>query len=431
MIIRARLSALKSRIHRKNALFVMAASAGMLTTTLLMATAPEQVPQEVTEKAWPVSTTLVEVDRFVPELQVFGRVESPRHTQLSSALDTPVRTVHVSEGDSVQAGKPLVTLDTAEAELVHAQRAADLAGKQASLESLQSDFASEERVLGHMQALQELAESRVTRLTDLYARRLVSTTEVDALRQEVALRTIELSRQQALVQRQPQRLAGARAAVQSAAAALAEQQIRLERSILRAPFDGRITRVSASEGDRVQPGKILVALYDSAGLRLRARLPSTLAAELRSLHAAGTHITATIAGHRDIATLANLSGEIEAGSSGVDAFFDLPSDSALEIGRTVEITLKMPAVEDVAALPQQSLHDSRLVYAVEDGRLQAIPVTTHGTRRNSLGGLDVLVSSPALRDGAEVLISDMPQARQGLLVNATRPRPGRSDDRLG
>lgn len=246
MIIRARLSAPKSKFHRKNALFVMAASAGMLTTTLLMATAPEQIPQEVTEKAWPVSTTLVEVDRFIPELQVFGRLESPRHTQLSSALDTPVLKVHVSEGNSVQAGEPLVTLDTAEAELVHAQRAADLAGRQASLESMQSDLASEERVLGHMQALPELAASRVTRLTDLYARRLVSTTEVDALRQEVALRTMELSRQQALVQRQPQRLAGARAAVQSAAAALSEQQIRLERSILRAPFDGRITRARPS-----------------------------------------------------------------------------------------------------------------------------------------------------------------------------------------
>lgn len=87
----------------------------------------------------------------------------------------------------------------------------------------------------------------------------------------------------------------------------------------------------------------------------------------------------------------------------------------------------MPAVEGAAALPQQSLHDSRLVYAVEDERLRAIPVTTHGTRRNCRGGLDVLVSSQALRDGAEVLISDMPQARQGLLVNATRPQPARSD----
>lgn len=431
MIFRRALATMRPRINRKNALFVVAAGTGMLATTLLMATAPEHVPQEVTEKAWPVSTTLIEVDRFAPELQVFGRVESPRHTRLSSALDAPVMAVHVSEGDNVRAGEPLVTLDAEEAQLVYAQRAADLAGKQASLDALESDFASEKRVLAHMQELQELAERRVTRLTGLYSRKLVSTTEVDTLRQDLALRTIELSRQQALVERQPQRLATARAAVQSARAALDEQQLQIERCIVRAPFDGRITLVDASEGDRVQPGKVIVALFDSSSLRLRARLPSTLASDLRSHLDAGARIDATIAGTPGAGTLANLSSEIEAGSSGVDALLHLPADSPLEIGRTVEVTLQLPAVDGLASLPQQSLHDNRVVYVVESGRLQAIPVTPHGTRHNPLGGLDVLVSSPALRDGAEVLISDMPEAREGLLVDATRPEPARSDDQLG
>lgn len=431
MMIRSSLAALTSRMHRKNALFVMAAGAGMLTTTLLMATAPEHVPQEVTEKAWPVSTALVEVARFSPELQVFGRVESPRHSRLSSSLDAPVLKVHVSEGDSVKAGDPLVTLDTAEAGLVHTQRAAELADRQASLESLASDFASEARVLEHLQELQSLAQRRVNRLTDLYARKLVSTTEVDTLRQDVALRTIELSRQQALVQRQPQRLASARAAVRSAQAALDEQQIRLERSTLRAPFDGRITQMDISEGDRVQPGKTLVALYDSATLRIRARLPSTLAARIRPLLAADTGIEAVVSGSRGTAMLTNLSSEIEAGSSGVDAFFELPEHSPLEIGRTVDITVTMPPLDGVAAVPQQSLHDNRHVYVVSGDRLQAIPVVTHGTRRNPQGGQDVLVSSQTLQDGAEVLVSDMPQAREGLLVRATRPEPDRSRDELG
>lgn len=431
MMIRSSLAALTSRMHRKNALFVMAAGAGMLTTTLLMATAPEHLPQEITEKAWPVSTALVEVGRFSPELQVFGRVESPRHSRLSSSLDAPVLKVHVSEGDSVTAGDPLVTLDTAEAGLVHARRAAELADRQASLESLTSDFASEARVLEHLQELQSLARRRVSRLTDLYARKLVSTTEVDTLKQDLALRSIELSRQQALLQTQPQRLASARAAVRSAQAALDEQQLRLDHSTLRAPFDGRITQVGISEGDRVQPGKTLVALYDSATLRIRARLPSTLATRLRPLLAADTGIQAVVSGSRGTATLRNLSHEIEAGSSGVDAFFDLPVHSPLEIGRTVDITVNMPPVEGVAAVPQQSLHENRYVYVVSGDRLQAIPVATHGTRRNPRGGQDVLVRSQVLQDGAEVLVSDMPQAREGLLVRATRPEPDRSGDELG
>lgn len=416
------------KINRKNTLFVIAVGIGTLTTTVLMATAPEHAPLEIAEKIWPISTTLVEVNRMGPEVRVYGKVESPRHTRLSSALDAPVLAVHVSEGDSVQAGEPLVTLDTAEAQLVYTQRVADLAGKQAALESLTSDFDSEQRVLAQMQQLHELAEVRVTRLTDLYARQLVSTTEVDMLKQEVALRRIELSRQQARVQQQPQRLAGARAAVDSATAARDEQRMRLERSILRAPFDGRVTLVDASEGDRVSPGKILVALYDIETLRVRARLPSSLAAELQPYIANGAVVSAGISGSSDRAELDQLSSEIEAGSSGIDAFLKLPTDSYLEIGRTVNLTLKMPAMDNVVAVPQQSLHNSQYIYIVENRRLRAIPVTSHGNREDGQGGMEVLVSAPELRDGLEILISDMPEAREGLLVEATQT--ARRDDQV-
>lgn len=419
MNLKAILARMTPRIQRKNVLFVIAVGIGTMTTTVLMATAPEHAPQEVVEKAWPISTTLVEIDRLGPEVRVYGKVESPRHTRLSSALDAPVVAVHVSEGDSVQEGEPLVTLDAAEAQLVYAQRAADLAGAMATLESLASDFDSEQRVLAQMQELQELAERRVNRLTELYARQLVSTTEVDTLKQEVSIRRIELSRQQALVERQPQRLAAARAAVDSARAALDEQQLRLERSVLRAPFDGRVTLVDASEGDRVTPGRVLVALYDLEKLRVRARLPSMLVSELKSHLASGAPVSAGISGSVDPAHLDKLSSEIESGSSGIDAFFRLPTDSSLEIGRTVDLLLQMPPIDNVVAVPQQSLHRKRYIYIVENQRLRAIPVATHGTRDNGRGGVEILVSAPELREGAEVLISDMPEAREGLLVKAT------------
>lgn len=430
MMFRATAAKVKGWINRKNALFLLAATAGLLTTTLLMATAPEHPPREVIEKAWPVSTTLAEVSRFTPELQAFGRVESPRHAHLSMPLDAPVLAVHVSEGDSVEPGDPLVTLDATEARLAYARRAAELAGKQASLDSLDNDFASEREVLERLQELQELAERRVARLTELYARQLVSTNDVDTLRQDAALRAIELSRQAALVERQPQRRAAAEAAVRSAQAELDEQAVYLERTVLRAPFAGRITRVDTAQGDRVQPGKTLVSLYDSTSLRIRARLPSAVAAELRSLVAEDSTISATIAGTGLRAELRQLSSEIEAGSSGVDALFDLPPDSRLEIGRAVDITLQMPAVDGVALVPQQSLHNNRVVYLVENQRLRAIPVTTHGTRRNERGELDVLVSAGALHDGAEILSSDMPQARQGLLVEATARGTTVPDDQM-
>ncbi len=430
MTLKTTLAGLTTRIQRKNILFVAAVVVGTMTTTVLMATAPEHAPQEITEKVWPISTTLIELDRLGPEVQAYGRVESPRHTRLSSAIDAPVAGVHVSEGDSVRAGDPLVTLDAAEARLVQAQRAADLAGTKATLESLESDFDSEQRVLAQMQELHALAERRVNRLTELYARQLVSTTEIDGLKQDVSMRRIDYSRQQALVKRQPQRLAAARAAVDSAMAALDEQQLRLERSVLKAPFDGRVTRVDASEGERVTPGKMLVALYDVNTLRVRARLPSNLVSALKSQLANGHQISAEITGSPTMAALDQLSTEIEPGSSGIDALFKLPINSPLEIGRTVDLILHMPAIDQVVAVPQQSLHRNGYIYIVENQRLRSIPVVTHGTRDNGRDGLEVLVSSPELKEGVEVLISDMPEAKDGLLVEVARPQSNTMNDRL-
>lgn len=422
MDFRKTMTVMKQQMNRKNLLFCIAAAGGMLTTTFIMATAPEHVPTEPVEKTWPVSTTVIELDDLAPELVVFGRVESHRHSELSSAIDAPVQTVHVSEGDSVQAGDPIMTLDAAAAQLVYAQRMADLAATRASLDAMTSDFASERDILERLKELQALAEHRVSRLVDLYSKQLVSTAEVDTLRQDVAQRAIELSRQQALVDSQPQRLERARAELRNAEAAAAEQQLRVDQSVIRAPFAGRITRIDVSEGNRVQPGQRLVALYDAENLRVRARLPSALIPALRTSLRSGETVSGAIAGVPGRAALAQLAGTMESGSSGIDAFFNLPANSNVETGRTLEMTLQMPPVADVAALPQHSLHDNNTIYTVSEQRLQRLPVTVHGTRRNERGGVDVLVSSGSLRDGDEVLSSDMAQAREGLLVETTTSR---------
>lgn len=261
MAPRNTMTLIKRRITRKNLLFCMAIAGGMFATTFIMATAPEPAPAELVEKTWPVSTSIIELEDIAPELVVFGRVESHRHSQLSSAIDAPVQTVHVSEGDSVQAGDPIITLDAASAQLIHAQRMADLAAARASLDAIRSDFASESDILERLKELQALAEHRVTRLVDLYSKQLISTAEVDTLKQDVAQRAIELSRHQALVDSQPQRLERARAELRNAEAAAAEQKLRVDQSVIRAPFTGRITRLDVSEGNRVQPGQRLVALY--------------------------------------------------------------------------------------------------------------------------------------------------------------------------
>jgi RND family efflux transporter MFP subunit len=350
-------------------------------------------------------------------------VESPRHVDLSSAISERIARIHVEEGDRVRAGEVLLTLDTAEAELLLRQRKAELANREAERDALETDFRSEREILDHLRDQQSLAEQRISRLKDMYSRQLVSTAELDTLKQEASLKSVELSRQTALVDRQPQRLAAAEAQVETARAALDAQQLIIERSTLRAPFDGRITQVRAAEGEQVMAGAPLLSLFDSASLRVRARVATEIAAMIKRELDAGHRVVATLE-ERDLTLeLIQVSAEVDAGSSGLDVLFRLPEDCELELGRSIALTVRLPALSQVAAVPIQSVHENHTVYRVEEQRLRPVRIEHHGTRRRADGGQEILISSGNLQAGDEILSSDLARARNGLLVDTLAGGP--------
>ena len=75
-------------------------------------------------------------------------------------------------------------------------------------------------------------------------------------------------------------LASARAAVQTARAALSTARNQLERSELRAPFDGVVAKVSAARGEPVDPSKPVVEVIRTDILELRAPVPARTAVRL-------------------------------------------------------------------------------------------------------------------------------------------------------
>jgi biotin carboxyl carrier protein len=312
----------------------------------------------------------------------------------------------------------LIALDDQEQALQLRQRAADLAEARAALAAVQTDFASEQAILEQQQALLDLTRSRVERLQTLHARQLVATEQLESLQREAASQHIEFARQQALVTKQPQRLASARARLESAAARQEDQQRSLQQARITAPFAGRIARVTAAPGDRVRPGQTLLALYDDRALQLRVPVPGSLAGTLKQALAAGDAIEAFIGEQEMPARLLQLASEVGVGSTGLEAIFTLPESAGAshELGRAVDLFLRLPATGPAVALPLQSLHGQKRIYLVENSRLQGLDVTTLGSRRNALGELEMLVDASAIPGNSQILTSDLPQASSGLAV---------------
>jgi multidrug efflux pump subunit AcrA (membrane-fusion protein) len=409
---------LRTKISRKNQLLAVVSFCGVFLTGTLMATAPEHDPTVIDETAWPVTSMAVALQDLAPELRLFGRVETPSHAQLTAGVSASVTSLSVSEGELVEAGQILMTLDDADEELLVLQRMADAAEAEAALETTRRQLALDTQVLKHMQELHQLTQSKSKRLQTLKQQNLVATERLEDTQALVARQAIELAQQQMQVDSYPQRLAIAEAAVQRARAVLEQQELRLARTLILAPFRGRVSEIQASPGNRVREGEVLISMYDTSALQVRVTLPSTTVANIKLAMASGEYITAQMRSEGGNALLLDqLAGAVASGRSGVDGLFTVTGNGdALELGKAVDVVVHLPALHQVAAIPVQSLYGDDRIYGVVDGRLQGVQVTTFGQRRGADGNVELLVR-PEGEIPAEILTTSLPRASTGLRVN--------------
>ena len=419
----ASLKRIWARVSRKNRILLGIFAGGLFTAGILMVTAPQHDPSVVEEKIWPVSTMSLEPKSLSPELKLFGKIESENHAQLTAAVSATVNDVLVVEGQHVTEGDTLLVLDDADESLRLQQRSADLIDAQSALKQTQRKQQADREILKHMEELFALTSGKAERLLTLQQRNLVATERLEDTQQQVARQAIQLAEQQMAVDNHPQLLAIAKANVQRSEAIFSEQELRVQRTRIRAPFTGRISSVKVAVGDRVMVGQAAISVYDLASLRVRAAIPSSMVAVLKQAALQGQDIAAQIIGDTQLIPLHldQLAAEVSQGRSGVDGLFTLDhAGNFLELGRAVDLTVIMPALDDVVAIPMQSLYGNNRVYKVEGGRLQGIVVDTVGQRVDETGNFQTLVRSPELASGSQILTTTLPKASTGLRVEVVQ-----------
>ena len=116
------------------------------------------------------------------------------------------------------------------------------------------------------------------------------------------------------------------------------------------------------------------------------------------------------------ARLERLSAEVTRGSGGVDGLFGVSAGGTwLQIGRTVELTVNLPAEPGTVAVPSQALYGNRHLYRIVDGRMRRIDVNRVG-EFDTPDGRRVLVRSSELATGDRVIVTQLPNAVEGLKV---------------
>lgn len=307
----------------------------------------------------PVETAQIATGRVVDAIEAVGTIRSNEAVVIVPEIAGRITRIGFKEGDRVKAGAPLVQLEDTILKAELAQARSQL----------------------------QLTEANYQRIKTLADRGTAT----------------GRSRDEAL------------AALQTARAAVALAEGKLDRTVIRAPFDGVLGLRSVSLGGFVNPGDRIVNLEDLDPLKIDFRVPEVYLTAVRD----GQPVEITV----DALPGQTFRGEIYARNPVVDAS-----------GRSIELRARVPNADgrlspglfarvrvitderpDALIVPEAAIVPDRhekFVYRVIDGRAVRTPVTLGARlpgRVEIVDGLDagavvVTAGQQKLRDGAPVAV---------------------------
>ena len=382
-------------------------------------TKPEVPAEPIAEKSWGVATYEVTLIDAAPEVVLYGAIEAGETVQLSATVNAFVDQVRADKGDYVKQGQSLVMLDERELKLTMDQRQASMNDVQARIEQEIERVNTDRKAYKIEQQLQQFNLTNLARQEELVANNMAPASRLEDATKAVHQQELSLLNRQSNINNHPHRLAQLKASAAQSKSQLEFARLDLERTTIVAPFDGRILSVDTAAGNRVRNGDRVVRMYNTDSLEVRSQIPARYINYLQP-NQANQSLSARMQhnGKSVKLTLDRLSAEATGSQGGTDAFFTLPTNQDVEIGRNVQIVMQLPQVKQVVAIPNLALYGQNRVYRIVDSRLQAVAVDRLGDITGPEGQPLTLVRSAALQDHDLLLITQLPNAVSGLLVEA-------------
>ncbi|MFK7976340.1 MAG: efflux RND transporter periplasmic adaptor subunit [Halioglobus sp.] len=321
----------------------------------------------------PVTLHTLANQTWTGSIAAFGVVEALEEVNVAAELSGTVASVHINEGDRVQAGQLLLTLD------------------------------ARKRELAQQQVKQQVQQSR----TALREARLKLNRRLDLAKKESISKEVLDSAQLAVD--------GASAAYQQAVATLQLAERELADTNILSPTDGLVDIKAVEVGEAVQAGSSLITLQADASLRVHTWVSEADIAHLRAGNAASV-TTIGLPGRVFAAVVewVGVNADAATGNFPVKLILTDPNQ-ILRPGMTASVTIAGISVPNALLLPEAALIDrqrKRVVFVVEQGvaRLRE-PLLAAGfsNRLQIIDGLVpgeqvVTAGQERLRDGTPVRI---------------------------
>ena len=293
----------------------------------------------------PVQAVTVEaVDGYAVGRSYSGELVAGRTSDLSFELAGKVVEILVDEGEAVSTGEPLARLDTRSLQAQRQQLVAQRDQAIARLQELEAgprsqDIAAARAAVADLQNQVDLARLQETRRQSLYERGAISREELD--QQTFGTGSLESRLQQAqstleelLEGTRTEQVAAQAAAVRQLEAAIAAIDIDLSKSILTAPFNGRVSQRLIDEGAVVSGGQALIKLLEGDTLEARIGVPADVADTLPI----GSPQQVTVGDRTIAATVTAQLPEVDPTSRTVTLVLTLQAEASIPVGQTARLS---------------------------------------------------------------------------------------------
>ncbi|MGK7878141.1 MAG: efflux RND transporter periplasmic adaptor subunit [Xenococcaceae cyanobacterium] len=269
----------------------LGAGLGIGLTTRSPNSSPE-VAVTSSAKVMPVRTLRLEpVKSYQVKRTYTGEVVAPRASELGFERGGKLIKLRVDDGDRVTAGMPLAQLDTrnlaAQRQAIVAQRAQAVA----RLEELRAgprveQIAAARAAVRDLEEQLALSEAQRARREFLLREGAISREQLDQFTFNTGALKARLDAAQSnldelLAGTRKEQIAAQSALVKQLDASLADINVSLEKSVLRAPFAGEIAVRRVDEGAVVEAGQPVLRLVENTTLEVRVGVPADTIAQLK------------------------------------------------------------------------------------------------------------------------------------------------------
>jgi multidrug efflux pump subunit AcrA (membrane-fusion protein) len=295
-----------------------------------------------------------------------GTIVARRKTDLAFELPGKVVQVLFDVGDEVNAGAPLAALDvdhlkTKREELVARQAQAQSVLDELTAGARQETIAMAQAEVRRLASQTELLEIQHTRLKRLLESNAVSRDEYDVTHYSLQARRAEFAAAKHKLEEltngtRPERIAAQDAARKQLSVQIVDVDVDLEKSVLRAPFAGKIGARFADEGKVVQAGTPVFQLLEAHVLEAWVGVPRHKAKQLN----VGEERSITIESAAYEARVSAVLPTVDRDTHTQTVILDLPeiASQAVADGQVVRLQLEARVAEEGMWVPTTALEKS-------------------------------------------------------------------------